>query len=76
MARKEVATYLVGHTIGGGTEIDIRYVGGGTADAILNLPAAEAMLLIDLLRNEKPIFYDSAIKHLQTSVEAVGEGDG
>lgn len=47
-----------------------------TADSIEQLladSAAEAMLLLDILRNEKPVFYDNGL--LFTGFEMVGEGE-
>jgi hypothetical protein len=36
--------------------------------------AAEAMLLLDILRNESPVFYNDGL--LFTGFEPVGEGEG
>jgi len=35
----------------------------------------EMMMLVDLLRNEKPIFYDSKYNLIMTGFEPVGEGN-
>jgi hypothetical protein len=40
-----------------------------------NVPAAEAMFLSDMLRNEKPIFIDTETGALATGKEEVGEGE-
>jgi hypothetical protein len=37
--------------------------------------AAEFHTVIDLLRNERPVYYDRDTKHLQTLLEPVGEGE-
>ncbi len=37
---------------------------------------AQLQMLVDLLRNEQPIFYDHRRKLLQTADEPVGEYDG
>ena len=35
----------------------------------------EASLILDLLRNEKPVFYDPVHEMLATGMEPVGEGE-
>lgn len=35
----------------------------------------EAMLLLDVLRNEKPVYYQAEHQILATGMEPVGEGD-
>lgn len=37
---------------------------------------AEAMLLVDILRNEKPVYYCAEHEMLMTGPEPVGEGEG
>ncbi len=40
-----------------------------------NLSAEEALFLADMLRNEKPIFYDTKHQIVQTGSEPPGEGN-
>lgn len=49
-----------------GTKIDSRH---------LTVTAADAMYLADMLRNEKPVYFDPASGALATGHEAVGEGE-
>jgi hypothetical protein len=74
MAKKLVIQYAVFHNVGGTSDIAIYYDGGG-ADPILSIPFTEAAYLIDILRNEKPVYYDVALKRLSTSFENVGDGE-
>lgn len=37
--------------------------------------AAEAAFLLDMLRNESPVFYDTENRLLATGMEPVGEGE-
>jgi hypothetical protein len=72
MALGLVKRYLVGHTIGSDWEVVI-YVGDiGYAH---HLGAAEAEALIDVLRNEGPIWYDPDTRHLRTAYETPKEGE-
>ena len=48
---------------------------GEGADIPIDSPQ-EASLLLDLLRNESPVFYDSAHQLLTCGIEGVGEGEG
>lgn len=75
MARKIVTQYTVFHNIGAGSDIVFYYQGGG-ADSVGGVPFAEASYIINLLRNEKPMSYDAALRRLSTwSAEPVGEGE-
>jgi hypothetical protein len=75
MARKIVTQYAVFHNIGGASDIAFYYQGGG-ADSVSGIPYAEASFIVDLLRNEKPMSYDHALRRLSTySAEPVGEGE-
>ena len=49
-------------------------VGGGTAIHNLDSPQ-EGQLIIDMLRNEKPVYYDAENDLIMTGMEAVGEGE-
>ena len=75
MARLTVTNYAVFHNIGGASDIVFYYQGSG-ADSVSGVPVAEAAYIVDLLRNEKPISYDAALKRLSTlTPEPVGEGE-
>ncbi len=47
---------------------------GSTGQAMLDSPQ-EGSLLLDLLRNEKPVYYDEDTSLIMTGLEPVGEGD-
>ena len=75
MARKKVTHYAVFHNVGGNSTVNMYYDGGG-ADSVQNLSFQEAGFMIDLLRNEKPMSYDHALRRLSTySAEPVGENE-
>jgi hypothetical protein len=73
VARKVLNSYAVFENLGGGRDIVFYYVGGG-ADSVTAVSPAEADYIVDLLRNEKPMSYDAALKRLSTwTLEPVGE---
>lgn len=75
MARKKITHYAVFHNVGSTSSIVLYYEGGG-ADSVQNLSVAEAGFMIDLLRNEKPMSYDHALKRLSNlTSEPVGENE-
>ena len=75
MARKVVTQYAVFHNIGSTSDIVFYYQGGG-ADSVTAIPFGEASYIIDLLRNEKPMSYDHALRRLSTwTPEPVGEAE-
>jgi hypothetical protein len=75
MARKIVTDYAVFENIGGTREVVFYYEGGG-ADSVSGVSAAETDFIVDLLRNEKPMSYDHALKRLSTwNAEDVGESE-
>jgi hypothetical protein len=75
MARKIVSSYAVFENLGGMRDIVFYYQGGG-ADSVSGISAAEADYMVDLLRNEKPVSYDHALKRLSTwNPEGVGEDE-
>jgi len=75
MARKVVTHYAVFHNIGGASDIVFYYQGGGS-DNVTGVPFSEAAYIVNLLRNEKPMSYDAALKRLSTwTTEPVGEGE-
>jgi hypothetical protein len=75
MARKIVTDYAVFENLGGTREVVFYYEGGG-ADSLSGISAAETDFIVDLLRNEKPMSYDHALKRLSTwTTEEVGEAE-
>ncbi len=75
MARKVLSSYAVFENLGGTRDIVFYYQAGG-ADSVSGISAAEADYIADLLRNEKPMSYDHALKRLSTwNAEDVGEAE-
>jgi hypothetical protein len=74
MPARLIKGYHVRHSIGQQSLIVLTY-DGGEAVSLPAVSATEAHHLVDLLRNEKPIWYDAAKRELITSVEPVGEGE-
>lgn len=76
MAVKTVSAYFIRHRIGDGkTFLTLHFEGGGS-EVLNDLALNEAEYLIDLLRNEKPLIYDTTDKVLATQLlEPVGEGE-
>ena len=75
MARKVVSSYAVFDNVGGTRDVVFYYEGGG-ADSATGLSADEADYIVDLLRNEKPMSYDAALRRLSTwTMGPVGEGE-
>jgi len=75
MAYKEVKKYHIGwrHAAHSGL-IKMFYAGTGDVQ-IDSLAADDYMAMVDILRNEAPIYYDEVAKVLATHHEAVGEGE-
>lgn len=72
MTRKIVSNYAVFENLGGTRDIVFYYQDGGT-DSVSGVSATEVDFIVDLLRNEKPISYDHALKRISTwSLEEVG----
>jgi len=46
----------------------------GTGGAVELDSAQEGLLLLDVLRNEKPVYYDATNDLIMTGLEPVGEG--
>ncbi|MFN8497249.1 MAG: hypothetical protein U0641_05280 [Anaerolineae bacterium] len=75
MARKLVSDYAVFENVGGGRDIAFYYQDGG-ADSVTGISMAEADYIVSLLRHEKPISYDHALRRLSTPTpEPVGQGE-
>ena len=47
----------------------------GTGAALEPDSPQEALLLLDVLRHEKPVFYEAQHQLIMTGLEPVGEGD-
>lgn len=47
----------------------------GTTGQVMIDSAAEGVLLLDVLRNEKPVYWDSDHELIMTGLEPVGEGE-
>lgn len=54
--------------------INLVLASGGGGQVIVDSPE-EASLLLDVLRNEKPLFYDRRNALIATGLEPVGEGE-
>lgn len=67
-----VTVYGVRHTIGGSTVI---FLGQEGKFYQYEVPLDEARFLLDLLRNEKPIYINPLTRTLSTSTEPVGEAE-
>ena len=70
-----ITGYSIVHKIGGRTTLQFNLQDGSFA-ALTNLSVAEAGYLVDLLRNEKPVNFDPALKLVGFGTsEPVGEGE-
>jgi hypothetical protein len=76
MAWQQIVNYAIFHTIGGKVSISVYFPGGSGNTALMkNLTLEEARLVIDILRNEKPVYLDEAQGRISTGPEPVGEGE-
>jgi hypothetical protein len=73
--RKEVKQYTVFHYRNGSTRINV-YFTDGSWDYYVRLDPARALLILDLLRNEKPVFWTEGPDVLWAGREPVGEEEG
>lgn len=76
MAVKDVKGYFIRYRVADSkTFLTIHFTDGGF-DVINNLDVNQARFLVDLLRNEKPLVFNTTDKILATSnQEPVGEGE-
>ena len=76
MALNQVHNYSVWHQAGS-DKAEIRLLlDSGSLATISNLPLTSAYFILDLLRHEKPIYWDSVARLVYTSSwEPVGEGE-
>lgn len=72
---KQVEKYAVLHYRDGTTRINI-YFTDGSWDYYLKLDPTRALFLVDVLRNEKPVFWTEGPDILWTGREPVGENEG
>ena len=75
MAKRTVEKYAVLHYRNGSTRINL-YFKDGSWEFYSGLDPARASLLIDLLRNEKPVYWTHGHDILWTGREPVGEEEG
>jgi hypothetical protein len=74
---KQVKTYAVRHYDDGSTKITLAFTDGTSKSLkVEKADAARAVLLVDLLRNEKPISWSDNVKALVVGNEPVGEEEG
>ncbi|RLD50756.1 MAG: hypothetical protein DRJ05_19225 [Bacteroidetes bacterium] len=73
--KKTVEKYAVLHYRNGRTRINL-YFPDGSWEYYYDLDPARASLLIDLLRNEKPVYWTEGPDILWTGREPVGEKEG
>ncbi|KAA3663381.1 MAG: hypothetical protein DWQ04_10825 [Chloroflexi bacterium] len=55
-------------------QLDDNIEGQGTATLLLDSPQ-EGMLVLDILRNEQPVYYDEDHQIIMTGLEFTGEGE-
>lgn len=55
-------------------QIMLKMKDGGVESVLLDSPS-EGTLLLDILRNESPVYYDEEHGLVMTGIEGVGEGE-
>ena len=73
--KKTVSKYAVLHYRDGRTRINL-YFTDGSWDYYYDLEPARASLLVDMLRNEKSVYWTEGPDILWTGKEPVGEEEG
>ena len=73
--KKTIEKYAVLHYKDGRTRINL-YFTDGSWDYYFELDPARALLLLDILRNEKPVYWTHPNDILWTGKEPVGEEEG
>jgi hypothetical protein len=71
---KTIKEYSVFHYTNGTTRINV-YFSDDTWDYYTDLDSTRAILLLDILRNEKPVKWTEGAKTLWAGREPVGEGE-
>jgi len=75
MAYQTITHYSITHKVGKGTSLQLFFSGGGN-EIIKELNAQEAIFLINVLRNERPLMFDSVNQIISTATrEPVGENE-
>lgn len=76
MAKEQIMAYIVQTELGGGSLYRVGLVNGSGQVFFKNLSGPQELhTIVDLLRNEKPIYYYPEKSLLVVGVEYVGEGD-
>jgi len=70
---KEIESYKITWNTANDEGVILLHTADGGLDQLLVDSAAEASLVLDILRNEKPVFADNGL--LYTGFEPVGEGE-
>lgn len=70
----KIKNYSIVHSIGGYSAI-ILYLENGEKLTFDSIPISEARYLVDILRNEKPVWWDNVKKYIISYMEPVGEGE-
>jgi hypothetical protein len=73
--KKQIKNYAVMHYRDGTTRINV-YMTDGTWDFYIGLDPVRAHHIIDLLRNEKPVYWTEGPDILWCGREPVGEEEG
>lgn len=72
--QKEIVAYSILHYRNGTSRINLHFA-DDTFSHYAELNPARALLLIDILRNEKPLYWTEEEEILWTGKEPVGEGE-
>lgn len=72
--QKEILAYSVLHYKNGTSRINLHFEGEDFSH-YENLDTGRALLLLDILRNEKPVYWTDEGEILWTGKEPVGEGE-
>ncbi len=70
-----VTKYVVWHSIANQSTEIVIYVQSNTGYSQQNLSYDQAAFLIDILRSEKPLWYNPSQRSLQTGYEPPGEAE-
>ena len=73
-SHKEIVSYSVLHYRNGGTRINLHFA-DESYEHYDSLDPDRATLLLDILRNEHPVFWTEGQEILWTGKEPVGEGE-
>ena len=73
--KKKITDYAVMHYQDGTTRVNL-YFEDNTWDHYIDLKPMRALLIVDILRNEKPLYWTEGVDILSTGREPVGEEQG